>query len=78
MMGQSNKSEGSWTEPITDKKFLYIPGGTFVMGSPTKEEGAASVRRDTTPCRSRYVLASRDGSNTGTVEGGYGPKPLRF
>ena len=39
MMGQSNKSEGSWTEPITDKKFLYIPGGTFVMGSPTTEEG---------------------------------------
>ncbi|SVC99705.1 uncharacterized protein METZ01_LOCUS352559 [marine metagenome] len=39
LFGQSDKSEGSWTEPITGIKFLYIPGGTFVMGSPTTEEG---------------------------------------
>jgi formylglycine-generating enzyme required for sulfatase activity len=39
LFGQSEKSEGSWTEPITGIKFLYIPGGTFVMGSPTTEEG---------------------------------------
>ena len=39
LFGQSDKSEGSWTEHITGIKFLYIPGGTFVMGSPTTEEG---------------------------------------
>jgi len=39
VMGQSEKSEGSWTEPITGIKSLYIPGGTFVMGSPTTEDG---------------------------------------
>ena len=39
LLGQSDKSKGSWTEPITGIKFLYIPGGTFVMGSPTTEEG---------------------------------------
>ena len=39
LFGQSDKSEGSWTEPITGIKFLYNPGGTFVMGSPTTEEG---------------------------------------
>ena len=39
LFGQSDKSEGSWTEPITGIKFLKINGDTFVMGSPTKEEG---------------------------------------
>ena len=39
VMSQSEKFEGSRTEPITGIKFLYILGGTFVMGSPTTEEG---------------------------------------
>ena len=39
LLSQSDKSEGSWTEPITGIKFLYITGGTFVMGSPSTEEG---------------------------------------
>jgi len=39
LFGQSDKFDGSWTEPITGIKFLYIHGGTFVMGSPTTEEG---------------------------------------
>ena len=39
LLSQSDKSEGSWTEPIPGIKFLYITGGTFVMDSPTTEEG---------------------------------------
>ena len=39
VMGQSNKSEGSWMKPIANIKFLYITGGTFVMGIPTTEQG---------------------------------------
>ena len=39
LLSQSDNSEGSWTEPITGIKFLYILGGTFVMGSPSTEKG---------------------------------------
>jgi formylglycine-generating enzyme required for sulfatase activity len=39
LLSQSDESEGPWTEPITGIKFLRIPGGTFVMGSPSTEEG---------------------------------------
>ena len=33
------ESEGSWIEPISGIKFLRIPRGTFLMGSPSTEEG---------------------------------------
>ena len=35
----SDESETSWTEPVTGIKFLYFHSGTFVMGSPSTEEG---------------------------------------
>jgi formylglycine-generating enzyme required for sulfatase activity len=32
-------AEDVWTEPNTGMKFRRIPGGSFLMGSPTTEEG---------------------------------------
>lgn len=39
LLGQSNRAEGSLIEPVTGMKFLHIPGGTFMMGSPSTEKG---------------------------------------
>ena len=36
------ESEGVWAEPINGMKFVIVPGGSFLMGSPSSEEG----RRD--------------------------------
>ena len=38
-LGYSDLSRESWTEPVTGIKFLQIPGGHFVIGSPSTEEG---------------------------------------
>ena len=38
-LGYSDLSPESWAEPVTGIKFLQIPGGHFVMGSPSTEEG---------------------------------------
>ena len=38
LLGQSYRAEGSWIEPVTGMKFLHIPGGTFMMGSPSTEK----------------------------------------
>ena len=39
LSSQSDQSGSSWVEPLIGIKFLYITGGTFVMGSPSTEEG---------------------------------------
>lgn len=36
LLGHSDKS---WIEPFMGMKFLYIPAGTFTMGSPDTEKG---------------------------------------
>ena len=41
-MRQKQESEVVWTEPINGMKFVIVPGGSFLMGSPSSEEG----RRD--------------------------------
>jgi len=38
-LSQSDEPEDSWIEPVSGVKFLHIPGGTFMMGSPSTEEG---------------------------------------
>jgi len=35
---QKQESTGMWTEPVTGMKFRKIPGGSFLMGSPSSEE----------------------------------------
>ena len=38
-LGYPDQSLDSWSEQVTGIKFLRIPGGSFVMGSPSTEEG---------------------------------------
>ena len=39
LLGQSVRAEDPWIEPVTGMKFLHIPGGTFMKGSPSTEKG---------------------------------------
>ena len=39
LLSRSDQSEGPWTEPVSGIKLLYVPGGSFVMGSPVTDEG---------------------------------------
>ena len=41
-MRQKQETAGVGTEPITGMKFVIVPGGSFLIGSPSSEEG----RRD--------------------------------
>ena len=35
----------TWTEPTTGMVFMYIPGGTFLMGSPESEKDSSDMER---------------------------------
>ena len=74
-LGYSDQSRESWTEPVTGIKFLQIPGGNFVMGSPSTEEGRQQfAETQHTVSVGSFWLAQTE--VTGAMEGSYGSKPF--
>jgi formylglycine-generating enzyme required for sulfatase activity len=55
-----DQATGSWIEPVTGMKFLRIPGGTFMMGSPFSEKDRDGNETQHTMSVGKFLLAETE------------------